>query len=671
MRTSLKRGLTGAVALAATAAVIPIIAASPASAASNIVGSGGTISLSPTSGAAATTFGLSITGPAGAAAVCPGDNTTGYKWSTFIIPAAADPASITFTGAGALTAVGSEYRNNLYSGSSAVRSKLPDIASYTITGIPSMQFQFLDANTTIPDGSYKVGIACHGGSTGASPSNYWAKTITISHTGGVFAYVEGAPAAAPTIVSATPNVGTSSIDLSVNVPDSDPNVPTNGFTVSADGPGADDHTFTTTLSETNGQTVNIPGLTFANSYAITVTANNGVGAPAVSNTVNATLASQVAGPSVAATNAAGHVDFAWSSYSPSLPAGVTITGYDTSYTVDGGTPVTGTQTGTTLTVPGSAGNVVVLRVTPVFSSTGVTVTAPGYGQGTGTVLANSIIQQTLTATRPVGALVLTQVCGRSGALPAEAAGTGVGQAGLGFPSGLGVTTAVGGGDDTVGGTAPNQTATGQALGNPDGSSFTTNGSGNAAQYVPNLGAADTVFGSYPYPDDANGDATPTYPTVCGVNLPAARFVDQGSDALGRGQFYATSAQINQVTVVDTRDTDPGWTASASVTDFKAPGGKSFSGNQLGWTPNVTRTTPGFTDALGNLYTQTVVAGPQVQQNQLVSSSNGLAAASADTLASAPVTKGLGIAVLDARLKLAIPVTAASGNYTAVLTFTAV
>ena len=206
MRITLKRGLAGATAIAAVATVAPIIVASPASAATNIVGSGGTISLAPPSGAVGTNFNFNLTGPGGAAAVCPGDNNAGYKFSTFIIPAAADPASITFSGAGAVTAVPGEYRNNLYAGSTAVRNRFPDPVSATITGVPTMQFQFLDTAAPIPDGAYQVGIACHGGPTGAAPSNYWAKTITISHAGGDF-YVTGAAPSAPVITTAATTTG--------------------------------------------------------------------------------------------------------------------------------------------------------------------------------------------------------------------------------------------------------------------------------------------------------------------------------------------------------------------------------------------------------------------------------------------------------------------------------
>ncbi len=196
------------------------------------------------------------------------------------------------------------------------------------------------------------------------------------------------------------------------------------------------------------------------------------------------------------------------------------------------------------------------------------------------------------------------------------------------------------------------------------------------------GPQDGQFPGYPYPDDpTTGEATPTYPTWCGIELGAARFVGTGDPAFGQGQFYAAAGRMNQVTVVDTRDTDPGFNIAGQVTDFTAPGGKVFSGNQLGWTPRVNRDTGPFTDALGNTYNQTVVAGPGSVQNNPVgltaipapgaANANTLVTAAARAGTAPTFTGGLGIAVMDARLKLAIPVTALSGNYTAVLTISAI
>ena len=89
------------------------------------------------------------------------------------------------------------------------------------------------------------------------------------------------------------------------------------------------------------------------------------------------------------------------------------------------------------------------------------------------------------------------------------------------------------------------------------------------------------------------------------------------------------------------------------------GGSSFSGNYLGWTPILTDDS----DAGSAGYDQTVVAGPTV----LPAFASGLM--TPKVLASAAPNVGLGIATLDARLKLLIPVTSRNGVYSAVLTFT--
>jgi len=327
-----------------------------------------------------------------------------------------------------------------------------------------------------------------------------------------------------------------------------------------------------------------------------------------------------------------------------------------------GSPFTVPTTQLSYVQSGAAGDTYNFVVTPLFSApAGQLGTASSIA--TGTVLANQTLNQVITVTRPVGALVLTQVCGRYGSLPAEGAQ-------LGFPTGIGAVGPALDGDnpDPTLGSAPYLTQ--GAV--PFSAVGTTAGPGSS---VVAAGAQDTV-GGYPYPaNPTTGEATPTYPTWCGVELGAAKFVANGAAQFGRGQFFSAQGRLNQVTVVDTRDGDVGFNIAASVTDFTAAGNKSFSGNQLGWTPVVNRDTALFTDALGNTYDQTTAAGNSVFQNTLVSTNTGLHAFNANTLIKANAkattgtasTGGLGIAVADARLKIAIPVTAIAGNYTAVLT----
>lgn len=246
-----------------------------------------------------------------------------------------------------------------------------------------------------------------------------------------------------------------------------------------------------------------------------------------------------------------------------------------------------------------------------------------------------MLQQDITVTRPTGALVLTQVCATNGALPAEAAS-------FGFPAGLPAVAAdeistVG--TPTTGGTDPTLTEGGTD---------------------PDLRRV-----AYPYPTGPDGVPNPTYPTHCGLELGIAAFVNQGAAA---GQFFAANGVLNQVTVVDTRDDDTGWTLNGTMSDFTANGGTdSFSGSQLGWVPQVTEDTGPFTDSEGNTYDQVVSSGGPVAPNSPEAS--GLT--SGAVLASADATEGLGTAILDARFKLLIPVTADAGTYEGTLSITSV
>ena len=186
------------------------------------------------------------------------------------------------------------------------------------------------------------------------------------------------------------------------------------------------------------------------------------------------------------------------------------------------------------------------------------------------------------------------------------------------------------------------------------------------------GPADGKFTEYPYPENADGTPNPTYPTHCGINLGIAKLIKNGP---GRGQFFAASGVLNQVTVVDTRDTDTGWGLTGTMSTFTKTGDvtKTFSGSQLGWNPVMTDDSDLFTDSGGVSYDQLVLPGAVVAPNSPNASglSTGKTLGSAAGLAgSSPTfTGGLGMAELDARLKLLIPVTEVSGVYTGTLTMT--
>ena len=159
--------------------ILGIVNALPASGATN----NGTATLTQSSGTGATNFTINL----GGSASCPGDGNAGYRWQTFMIPAAADiDATLTFGSSGP-TAVGSEFRQPLFdiSGSPVV-AKLPDIAvapatTGGISGIPNFNFQVFSP-TNIPDGDYNIGVACTLGAAGATQlKSYWSQQITITN----------------------------------------------------------------------------------------------------------------------------------------------------------------------------------------------------------------------------------------------------------------------------------------------------------------------------------------------------------------------------------------------------------------------------------------------------------------------------------------------------------
>jgi hypothetical protein len=104
-----------------------------------------------------------------------------------MIPAAADiDATLTFGSSGPTT-VGSEFRVPLFDTTgSPVVSKLPDIAvapatTGGISGVPNFNFQVFSP-TNIPNGSYKIGVACTLGTAGPTQlKSYWSQQITITN----------------------------------------------------------------------------------------------------------------------------------------------------------------------------------------------------------------------------------------------------------------------------------------------------------------------------------------------------------------------------------------------------------------------------------------------------------------------------------------------------------
>jgi hypothetical protein len=154
---------------------------------------------------------------------------------------------------------------------------------------------------------------------------------------------------------------------------------------------------------------------------------------------------------------------------------------------------------------------------------------------------------------------------------------------------------------------------------------------------------------------------------CEPSLGEATLVSLEQDSQLGGSFYASWGQLGQVTVLDTRDGDTGWTLTGTSSDFVGSQGARFSGDYLGWVPAVSRDSARIPLGGGNYYDQTVLAGPEVLPGTGVAAGEGLANGAANVLAAARPGSGLGEARIDTRLLLLIPVTSDAQTYSSVLT----
>lgn len=562
--------------------------------------------LSVNSGTASTAFNIIL--PSGSA--CSGSGSGNYRWESFIASASIDVSTLVFPDGP--TAVPTKYVSTLTStAGELVTQRFPAGTPLgLISGIPQVNLSSL-AGTGITAGAYKVGIACTnlnaGGAVGrVDGANFWEKTITITNPT-TLAWVAGTAPAAPALGALT--AGDTTLTGTFTAAAADPAATYVVTTVPA--------TVSTTV--TSGTPFTLTGLTNLTEYTVKVTATNAVGSVESNTQTGTPRRPAFAAPgSFLGTSAAEAVVLSWvAPVGDSGRSGFTIT----SPTAPG-SPFTVAAGATTLTVTGLTANslydfTITANYTDVQSS-GTPATVTGVK-----ALANLQIIQDINVTRPSGALVLTQKCGVYGALDAE----------TGYNGGFGPLAA------------------------------TTAVAGVAGYTNKPTNETDARFDQYPYPVDANGSAVgqATYPTRCTINLSAAKLITTGDRA---GQYFTSIGRINQVTVVDTRDSDTAWNIGGIMSDFtKTTGSGSFSGNYMGWTPKMTDDS----DLTLAGYDQVVTAGDPVAPVA------GLATGLKDgkTLGKAIATQGLGIATLDARLKLLIPLTATDGTYAATLTFTSI
>jgi hypothetical protein len=386
----------------------------------------------------------------------------------------------------------------------------------------------------------------------------------------------------------------------------------NAYTVSYTPSGGSATTRSLTAGEISALTITLTGLSNTTSYSVTLTSTNTTftsnASTAVSGTPNAP-----ASTGIGATPGVGKVTVSWTA-----PASTdTPTGYTINWTCSASCSTASGST-TSATSPKEvtglqSGKSYTFTVTANYSG----YNGPASASASAVPQSSQLVYQDITVVRPTGALVITQRCGVYGALPQVAA-----DSTLGFP----LLTALSASTDQVG-TAPED----------------------------QNGNADSQFGNYPNPD------TPTYPTTCGVNMGTATLVESGSNA---GNYYYATGRLNQLSIADTRDTDSGWSISGTMSTFTVTGGgtSSFSGDALGWQPIVTSDSASYNNGSGT-YDQTVTAGATIDPF----ATSGLT--STKSLASAAAGAGLGLARVDARFKLLVPVSAPAGTYEGTLTFT--
>lgn len=671
MRTTNR--LTKVAAMAAALAAVSTVALVSSAASALPAGTAATSGqvLAQASGTGTSNFQLTLTSNGSTLAAgtntCPGDGIAGYKWTSYMVPASVDVATLTYNSGGPIAPSGVTFAQPLFSSSGSPQvSKSPGLGDGLITPIPA-NLSFGAIANLVTNGEYKIGYAC---TKDGVTEKYWQTSIVAKDSDGTtFNWVKGTLPSAPVLtVGGVDNAKITGISFTAAT--GDPAV--SGYTVTAVPQGGG--TTVGPKAATAGaafELTSADGVVNGKVYDVTVTATNANGTK-VSNTVTTSVvAPPVPGaPAVTTSGAAGKVTVNWTN---SVPAGATLLNFivscNTAANFSGTTCANSPSTvsATTFTKEFT------LPVGTYYFRVKADYDAPFLDAESASVAGSSqsaqLLVQDITVVRPAGALVLTQKCGvmgsavayndpQMGNLPAISATAGADP--TGSPAvyawdANGLTTLPAG----TGPSDPNRT---------DGKAADANG---------------PAYDGYPYPVDANQvpNAVYTQPlTNCAIDLGTARLITNGPNA---GQYFATTGRINQLTVVNTQDIDGGWTLNGKMSDFVSTTDASdtFSGNLLGWNPEVTW------DSLANLdgYDMEVLAG-NVRQPVATASTAGLGqngltndgaqpdgtlGSRANSLAKATLNKSLGMAVIDARLRLLIPVTADAGTYKGTLTFTTI
>lgn len=640
------------------------------------------LTLSNPSGTSATTFNMSIV-PSGDT-TCAGDGLAGFRWAGFVTPTSNDPSQLRFDGAGgfpnATLAPGSL---PLVTGASTfVVTNTPGSGSGFVNAPSNLSF----ANTAIynatnlPAGEYFIGLACYELTTGTATNQFWATPVTITRPGAGpnnLNYTVGLAPASPTF---TASGGDATANLNITAPASrtafgysvqpPPTPVVSGYSIEAQPVGGGTTVGPFTQATAGAYSFPAGSLTNGTNYDIRVRANNVAGSSS-NTTVSPVLVNpppQSAPTVVVSTAVAEACSIAVSHTATLLPTNYQVN-VTTGAAFPGGTPVgaspfTVAAAGGTVAIPGlTAGATYFINVTGTYAT-------PNSGTATVTTClptSNRVIVQQVSVVRPPGALILTQRCGVNGSLPADDNTN----AFPGFPVNTPAFAALGG---TVG-VAPQVNAPLAIASGP-------NPTGAFSAYLAAAQENPTRFAAYPNPP-----IPASYRTYCGLELGVARLATDG-DLAG---FYYASGRLNQVTVLDTRDTDDtGWVSNATMQQFTdgVGGGQTFEGNYLGIKPRVNDTSGVDTrgDGVGGTfgvnaadptldtaplsmrgvtaaYTQIVQAGAEVNAGTGVGTAvPGVGDLGGVVLARASAGSALGVAKLDAGIELLIPPSVNAGTY---------
>lgn len=253
----------------------------------------GSMTLVPATGDSATTFRLNFDTPP-SPQFCPGDNTAGFLYHTFITPASNDPADFVWSSSGSPQGEPAFTTNLADSLATRRRNVLPGLGDGLLIEQTGLTFSNTFYSALTP-GDYRVGVACTQPDAGfvVQTMKFWMGTVTITASPGAgpnnFTY---AMVGAPTDSTTTSTTTTST--TSTTAPPGGTTTTTTSVGATTTTPGGTTTTTivcptasTTTTSVAGATTTTIVGATTSttNPCPTTTTAPSGASAGVTATTV--------------------------------------------------------------------------------------------------------------------------------------------------------------------------------------------------------------------------------------------------------------------------------------------------------------------------------------------------------------------------------------------------